>query len=139
METTFRTTFSMQACHSAVSAMPGSILVSSISISSSSYIVLTSGVFCPADSFPLIARCCFWGRSFTELGCCFRFARTVPFVPFMVEVWSWLTDVVLTRRTLEGFVKETVEEWCFSSRETILGDGNAIADARLAGFVDATA
>jgi hypothetical protein len=57
----------------------------------------------------------------------------------MVEVWSWLTDVVLTRRTLEGFVKETVEEWCFSSRETILGDGNAIADARLAGFVDATA
>ena len=64
----------------------------------------------------------------------------MPFVPFMVEVWSWLTEVVLTRRKVEGFVKvESVEEWCFSSRETIVEDGNAIAEARLAGFVDATA
>lgn len=88
----------------------------------------------------MIARCCFWGRSVTELGCCFRFARTVPFVPFMFEVWSWLAEVVLIRRSVEGLVKaESVEEWCFSSRDTIFEDGNANAETELAGFVDATA
>jgi len=41
---------------------------------------------------------------------------------------------------MEGFVElESVDEWCFSSRETIFEDGNAIVDVRLAGFVYATA
>jgi hypothetical protein len=58
----------------------------------------------------------------------------------MFEVWSWLAEVVLTRRSVEGLVKaESVEEWCFSSRDTIFEDGNATAEAELAGFVDAAA
>jgi hypothetical protein len=50
----------------------------------------------------------------------------------MLEVWRW--------RKVEGFVRlaENVEEWCFSSWETVF-EGNAKADARLVGFVDATA
>jgi hypothetical protein len=58
----------------------------------------------------------------------------------MVEVWSWLAENVLTRRSEEGLVKaESVEEWWFSSRETVFEDGNATAEAELTGFVDATA
>ncbi len=75
-----------------------------------------------------------------ELGCCFRFARTAPFVPFIVEVWSWLTEVILARRKVEGFERvESVEKWYFSPRETIFEDGNAFAEARLGDLVDATA
>jgi hypothetical protein len=52
----------------------------------------------------------------------------------MVEVWSWSRNVLLTRRGLEegALMEENVEELCFSSRETIFGDGNAGEVARLA-------
>ena len=48
---------------------------------------------------------------------------------------------MLARREVEGFAKvaERVEKECFSSRETVLEDGNAKADARLVGLEDATA
>jgi hypothetical protein len=52
----------------------------------------------------------------------------------MVEVWSWLRNVLLTRRGLGevALMEKKVEEWCFSSRETIPGDGNAAEVTRLA-------
>jgi hypothetical protein len=42
-----------------------------------------------------MGRCCFWGLSAPEPGCCFRFARVVPFVPFMVVVLKLSLEVVL--------------------------------------------
>jgi len=48
---------------------------------------------------------------------------------------------VLARWKVEGFAKvaESVEERCFSSRETVFEDANAKADARLVGLEVATA
>jgi len=109
IETTFLTTFSMAACHSAVSARPGMILGSSSSmeLSSSSYIEVISGVFWPADSLPFNARCCFCGLSVEDIGGCLRLARVVPFVPFILQKLV-LTPVARMNRVFAGGSSELI-------------------------------
>jgi hypothetical protein len=80
-----------------------------------------------------MGRCCFCGLSAAEPGCCFRFARVVPLVPFIVPLLKLFLEVVLiVREVVEGLGGVEVKESGLEGRRMEGCDGKALVVTRLA-------